>query len=566
MLTDPAIADAPSAPPRPVGDRPSWRRAGRDVAAPIGVYLAVYLLLYPSVRDGFSSRFALDAHDGYQNVWNVWWVRHSLVDLHTSPYFTHALHWPTGVTLVPQTMSPLNGLVGIVLQAVGLDLVHTVNTIVVASFVATGLTTYWLLRHLRASVSVALLGGGLFTFSSFHAAHAIGHLQLISLELLPLFVLAWLRFLDRPTHLRALASAAVLFGVILCDYYYALYCIGIATILFAAHLLARRPVRWASVATFAVAVAATTGVLFGALMVTAHRDTLLGAHHAQYYGLDPLSLAIPGGASYWNSITRGYWHRLLPISISETSVYLGSVLIVGLVLSVVLRRRLRLATSWAWWVILGVFGVLALGPRLRLDGTLHQGVPLPYAALERVVPDLKLSGMPVRMTVVVVLAAIVIVSELLTNLQSRLPRPALRVGFVALLALVSIVELYPRALPGAPTTYPAYVSALRRLPHDVGVIDTAAPSAADALYYQTGHDMPMAFGYVSRLPSAAQRRDRQIALELQRNQYADLCRRFRFQYLVTRSPRRGLRMVYESTGRDSARIYDLSDGRGCSPR
>ena len=143
----------------------------------------------PYAWRGFSRHFLLDVYDGYQNVWNVWWVRHSVVDLHTSPYFTHSLHWPAGVTLVPQTMSPLNGLAGIALQGAGLGLAPTVNTIVIASFVATGLTTFWLLRHLESSYGAALLGGLLFTFSSFHSAHAIGHLQLIALEFVPLFVL-----------------------------------------------------------------------------------------------------------------------------------------------------------------------------------------------------------------------------------------------------------------------------------------------------------------------------------------------------------------------------------------
>ncbi len=547
--------------------RPSaWPRALRDLAVPSAVYLVVYAVMNPHAWKGFSHHFLLDSYDGYQNVWNVWWVHHSLVDLHTNPYFTRLLHWPGGVTLVPQTMSPLNGLVGIGLQAFGVGLAATVNTIVIGSFVATGLTTFWLLRHLRASWSAALLGGLLFTFSSFHTAQAMAHLQLISLECMPLFVLAWLRYLERSTHGRALAAAGVLFAVILCDYYYAFYCVAIAMILLAAHGVSARRAHERTalrpLATFTAATAVTSGALIVALLETNQRDALLGAHRPIYYGLDPVALVVPGGALYWHSLTTGYWHRLLPISISETSVYLGSVLLIGLVLAIVLRRRWQLTANPAWWCALAIFGTLALGPRLHFDGVLHPSIPLPYALLERVVPGFKLSGMPVRMTVVVVLAAVVIVTEVVTALQSRLRRPALQWLLVVVLAAVSVVELYPRRAPQSPTAYPAYVAVLRRLPHDVGLIDTVS-SSGSALYDQTGDGMPIAYGYVSRLPRSAYWHDRVITAALRADRYQELCTQFRLRYLLTGGRRAGLRVVYHSSGAHAVWIYDLQRHTAC---
>jgi hypothetical protein len=325
-----------------------------------------------------------------------------------------------------------------------------------------------------------------------------------------------------------------------------------------------RTAHFRSLVTFLVLVACTCGPIAVSLLVTNRRDPLLGAHQAVRYGLDPVSLVIPGGTSYWSSLTRGYWTRLLPIAVSETSVYLGGVLIVGLVISLALRRRLRLATSWAWWAMLLLFAALALGPRFRFDGTLHPAVPLPYAVLERVVPGFKLSGMPGRMTVVVVFAAIIIVIDLVSALQARIQHKHLQWLFVLALGLVSLVELRPREVPPSSASYPKYVAALARLPHNVGVIDEAAPSAAAALYYQTVDGLPMAYGYVSRLPTSAAHRDGEIAAALSAGRYGELCARFHLRYLATHATNTQLRAVYAQPGRDPVHIYDMQRQTSCA--
>ena len=58
-----------------------------------------------------------------------------------------------------------------------------------------------------ASESIA---GAIFTFSSYHFAHSIGHMQLITMQWIPLFLLAWLRLLDEPTRRRGFLAALAL--------------------------------------------------------------------------------------------------------------------------------------------------------------------------------------------------------------------------------------------------------------------------------------------------------------------------------------------------------------------
>ena len=69
-----------------------------------GGVLAAYLLLtilmtWPTVlhlTDGIPG----DGFDGWQNYWNLWWVKEALLVLGTSPYFTDYLYPPIGTNLL----------------------------------------------------------------------------------------------------------------------------------------------------------------------------------------------------------------------------------------------------------------------------------------------------------------------------------------------------------------------------------------------------------------------------------------------------------------------------------
>src|SRR2546421_1307421 len=98
---------------------PLLKRAGLAGALwfglPVLLYAAIYFTFQPQYLSSFSHDFFLDSGDGYQNIWNIWWVNHSLGEHSANPYYTTMLHWPHGTSLVPQTMNIFNGLMGVVL-------------------------------------------------------------------------------------------------------------------------------------------------------------------------------------------------------------------------------------------------------------------------------------------------------------------------------------------------------------------------------------------------------------------------------------------------------------------
>src|SRR5688572_3004713 len=77
-------------------------------------YSAMFCVLtFPSLRRLTAGSVFCDAGDGLQNLWNLWWVRKALLELHQLPWHTTFLHFPFGTTLVGHTLNPLNGLLAL---------------------------------------------------------------------------------------------------------------------------------------------------------------------------------------------------------------------------------------------------------------------------------------------------------------------------------------------------------------------------------------------------------------------------------------------------------------------
>lgn len=532
---------------------------------PALIYGAIFFITQPHYLTNFSNGFFLDKGDGYQNVWNIWWVEDSIVDNGQSPYFTTMVHWPHGSTLVPQTMNIFNGLIGIILQNVfRLNLIQTVNFVVVFSFVMSGITMLWFIQKLYKKYWVSIIAGALYTFSSFHFAHAVGHLQLVSFEWIPLFLLAFWNLIERVRYRDAIFAAFALFLVLTTDYYYLLWCIFLGAgwlgwciykkkIAVTKHMLR-------VFSLFAGLCLVLVGPLMYQLWNLSKGDQLLGNHDALAFSLDPITIFLPGGSWNWGELTSSYWEKLPYIP--EVSVYFGLGLLTLLAVAFFYRKRLKAPSwLWFWWGVLFVFGVLAMGPRLTtFGGKTLDSVPLPYAWLVRVMPSLKISGMPVRWMLVALIAAIVIGSFVLSkiNLDKRTGQVLLGVFIV-----VTVIDLFPFRLPlSVPSKYP-YVEFLKVQPRGA-VIDDAAPSATEQLYNQTQHEQPMAFGYTTRIPRDVDEKNFHIFAALAEGRLQTICQVYKIRYITLPNSRplssTEFPIVYQD---DQAIVYDMKNSENC---
>ncbi len=513
------------------------------------MYLALFVALNPHLVGRFSEGFFFGGVDGFQNVWNLWWVDKSLRELHALPWYTTFLHAPSGTTLLGHTLNPFNGLLATLLLP-WLTMVQTYNSIVVFSFVSGGVTAFWLCRAMTGSYAGSLLGGAIFTFSSFHFMHADGHLQLTALQWIPLFMLWWLRFCERRTWTSAVMAAFTLLLVLLCDLYYFTYCVIAGGIL----VLWRgwtdrdwwfllKPTPAPLLAGFIAPTLATAGVLLGSLVYRHATDPFFGTHSPRDLSMDLLSPFVWGYYWRFRELARPLWQPL-SIYVTEASVHLGWSVIALAIYGWRKRTQVPLRHAGFWIVLIAFFGVMALGPNLKIGGhelSIGPGISmmghddvnplvLPYAVLWLVFPPWRLSGVPVRMMVMVQLAVAVLAAAGWASARVS-ASTRVRTGVLAALVVIAI-EYLPYPLPVTQAALPSYVQALAALP-DGAVIDLAS-NGPQALYYQTVHQKPMAFGYVSRTPTSVDQADLALSRLILTGAWDEAVRAGGFRYVIKR--------------------------------
>lgn len=522
---------------------------------PAFLYLAIWIIYtYPTVTS-FSSHFFADDGDGLQNVWNIWWINKSLTSLQQLPYFTQFLHLPGGVTLVGQTMNPFNGLVSITLLPF-LTLTQAHNTMYVLAFALGGVTAFWLAYEFSKSYWLSLLGGFLFTFSTFHTSHGMGHLQLTTLQWVPLFVLLWWRLLKNPTPPLAIGSAITFFLVQMSDLYYFFYSIMTAGILgLYLFVLSPEKISWLKTRILALVIfgfiaVGLTAPLMQALVGASTSDPFLGNHEAITYSADLLSIFNPPPSLRIGALTNQIWPPFAYINV-EGYIYLGLSVIAICLLGLFLYQKLKGAHLSVWYVIAVLFGVLSLGPKLHVNGTLYDSIILPYQLLENMIPPLKLSGVPVRMIFMTTLACAVIVPIVLSQLVKTWRLGAWITG---LFIIIMVIEFWPAPNYLTSNHYADYAYVLKNLPPG-NVIDLSVSNQNMILYQQTLHEKPLAYGSISRTPMSIQNQNDSITSMLNANQFEALNSKLDFRYLVTPATTTlPLEVVYKDA---TATIYQL---------
>ena len=523
-------------------------------------FLCFVLITFPLISN-FSTHFFADGGDGYLMVWNLWWVNKAVVGLSQSPWHTDWLFYPFGYAMYSTSFHPLKGFMAVPLLRV-FNLAETYNCLLIFSFVMSGITTFLLAFRISGSYLGALVAGYLFTFSSYHFAHAIGHMDIVSLEWLPLYVLFFYLLIENPKIRYGIAAGFLSFFVLTCQFYAFLDCVLASTLILlwawarrgSPTFLFRTPHRYPFFAFLAVAFL-TSGIYLVTLFGSMASDSWVGAHNAREFSLDFPSLII--GGQFWRfaGLTRGYW-SLIRGNVTESSVHLG----VGIFLLVgyVTARRRDIArttplTPWFWMLIF--FFVLALGPYLSIWGV-ETPLSLPYSLLNTLVPPLRTSGVPIRFVVMTVLGASLLCAFATRRLLEG--KPAKKAFLIALLAL-AVVETLPGGMPTTTLEIAPYAIFLKSQPPG-GVVDAWA-SESQSMYFQTAHEKPLAFGYVSRLPTRLSNEMIKMRKALKDGAFEVLRATYLVRYVVLRKDdsRVALLSPEKQIYRDnSARVFDLS--------
>ncbi len=515
--------------------RPLFRCLISFILLPLAAYfLAFCVLTFPLILK-FSSHYFCDDGDGLIHIWNLWWVNKAVTELHQTPWHTHYLHYPYGVTLLPHNLTPWNGFMAIPLRRV-LTLRQTHNFIVVFSFVVGGWTAFLFAYQTTRHSWGSFIAGCVFTFSNYHFTHAQGHLNLVALEWIPLFLLLWRKLTVKPNAWVALASALTLGAVELCDYYYLFYCVLAGILMLGWRIAEEKSVRFLgdrrfvfSLGLFSILAFLVAGPPVVALLRINAHDPLLGEHSAEDYGTDLLALFIPGGHWRFAQWTKLYWSSIAG-NVHENSVHVGISLLILLGYVWGNRRRLGVCGAGPWVFMFIVFWVLSLGPKLHVWGGTFPKIPMPYSWLTLLIPPLKISGMPVRMMVMADLALAMLAGIGFKVLLQGTKRDR---WLAAILLPLIAFEYLPSPIPATRIEVPDYVTFLRDLPEGA-VIDLTTPARL-LPYYQTIHEKPIALGYVSRIPSSLDEKEEVFWDMVNQKNYRRLRDEGHFRYLVVSS-------------------------------
>lgn len=531
---------------------------------PLLYFIIFVIFTFPAILS-FSTALFADTGDGLQNVWNIWWVNKAVTELHTTLWKTNFLHFPYGTTLIGHTLNPFNGMLAILLLKF-MPILQAYNFILIFTFIMGGVSAYILSFYIGRSYWGAILGGFIFSFSNFHFAHAEGHLQTVSLEWIPLFILIWIMFLKKPGIILAIGSSLFLYLNLLCDYYFFFYCVITSIIIYIYFSLRKKDIFFLiknkylfPLLLFIAITFVTSSTIISALMLQTIKDPLLGSHPAEMFSTDLLSVIIPGGHSRFGNLTYAFWSKL-PGNIHESSVSIGLSVILFMIYVFIKRRNFINIDTSLWYFILLFFFILSLGPVLHIWGSEIPYIFMPYSIAQRLLPLLSLSGMPVRMMVMVNLASAVICAfglGLIFKIKKYGP------WLIGAIIIIISVEYLPRTLTITRITIPPYVRFLQVQKNNSGVLDMVEDKNMK-LFYQTVHGKPIAFGYISRYPQSVLISDYFILSLLNDGRFDDLCHKYGLKYLIVNSQEKILEYYIPVYRDDNVVIYDLGKNTDCS--
>jgi len=466
----------------------------------LGYAILTVILTYPSVFY-LSSRFMGNGRDGFQNMWNLWWVKTALLDLHTNPYYTDMLYYPTGVTLLFHSLSPLNGLISIPLQHL-FNMEVTYNLLMLFSFVMSGVSMYLLARYLTGYKAAAFIAGAIFSFSPYHFAHTLGHVNLAHMEWLPLYVLYMVKTFDQPKRGNAVLAGIFLILNALCSWYYALFALVFTAVFVGYKIVQEKAVGngpyLRAVAISMLVFGLTMSPIVGPMVYARFTQDMKGGHDPSRFSADLASFFVPGKHSSYGKYFRAAWSQW-SWNATESQNYIGY-LVLGF--SVYGMLRVRSARFWGGTGI--VFLILALGPYLRILG--HgdvRRVPLPYLLLHEYVFPFSLAGVPARFDIMLKLCLAVVVSYAISDLLCRIEGQKRRIIVLSMIGVGVISEYLCVPYPMTKVEVPAFYRILGRDSERYGVIDVPFRSQSLTMYLATIHGKPMVGGYISRPPLEA---------------------------------------------------------------
>ena len=175
----------------------------------------------------FSDHIPGNGGDNYSFLWNLWWMRKALSSPELDFFQSHYLFSPFGVDLVNHPHTALQGLISATLLS-RLSVIQAENLYILVSVFLNAACAYALAFDIVRDRRTALIAGVAFGGSPYVAAHLLGHFDLLTAWVIPLFALSLRRTLRTGSIRAALGCGMCVAIAAYAAYYHVVYLIVFA--------------------------------------------------------------------------------------------------------------------------------------------------------------------------------------------------------------------------------------------------------------------------------------------------------------------------------------------------
>jgi hypothetical protein len=160
--------------------------------------------------------------DNYSFLWNLWWMRKALSAPELEFFQSRYLFSPFGVDLINHPHTALQGLVSATALG-GVSIVQAENLYIIVSVFLNAACAYALAFDMVRERRVALLAAVAFGGSPYVAAHLLGHFDLLTAWVIPLFALCLRRSLRTASIAAAVGCGLCVAVAAYAAYYHVVY-------------------------------------------------------------------------------------------------------------------------------------------------------------------------------------------------------------------------------------------------------------------------------------------------------------------------------------------------------
>jgi hypothetical protein len=526
-----------------------------------GLYLLLTLVLTWPLTANIGTHVpgeATWAFDESTFLWNMWWLKFSLLNLGQNPLQSTHTFFPLGISLTTYTFNLFNSALGLPLQlALSVPLAN--NLILLFSYVSSAYGAFllgvYLLRRARYGVQISYLAafivGAVYAFSASRMMYvALGHYNFVTIQWFPFFVIFLLKALRQGTAKNIFLAGLFAAFCVYAELTYSVFLLFLTLLLLAGELVSGRTKQnRPKPATYlyrGALIGVTTLILILPFVLAVLPDFLDPAYSrpgwgeglnlsADLAGLLTLTPLHPLAGVDWVAELRSVIEGTSRFSDANT-LFLGyGILIVALLGFFTNRAKARV---WLWTAIF--FAILSLGPLLTINGRnrfdldgIEATFPLPFALLHYI-PVLSANRVPNRFGIPLTLALAVlagygtawILSRLAGRRAHQTPEKApasgktnqnfrvsrlVAVASLAFLLVLLLFDQFSVPLPLTDARIPDVYHQIGAEPGDFTVMQlplgwrnsygTLGAERTQLQYFQAAHQRPMLGGNTSRNPN-----------------------------------------------------------------